>query len=125
MAPSTPMGVPSEITAGDSLRWRVADFTDYPQSESWSLSYRLVGPQAITISPTWQSSGDDVNHWLVSEATTVTAGLEPGDYRLIGRMTGSGTYAGRLETVSEDTVKIKRNPATAQAGDYVSRNRRA
>lgn len=122
MAPSTPTGVPSEIVAGDSVRFRVADFSDYPQSEGWSLAYRLVGHQAITITPTWQSSGDDVNHWLVSEATTVMAGVEPGDYRLIGRMTGSGSYSGRLETVSDDPVTIKRNPATAQAGDYVSFN---
>ncbi|KKL18887.1 hypothetical protein LCGC14_2471010, partial [marine sediment metagenome] len=66
MAPATPTGEPTEIVAGDSARWRIADDADYPNSESWSLKYELVGANTLAISPTFQTSGDDENHWLIS-----------------------------------------------------------
>lgn len=59
MAPTTPTGEPSEIVAGDSIRWRVADHTDYPQFEGWTLKYELVDVNTQSITAVWQTSGDD------------------------------------------------------------------
>lgn len=118
MAPTTPTGVPAELVAGDSWRWRIPDVSDYPQSEGWALKYELVGVGTpLSISPTFQTSGDDENHWLVSEATSATT-LTKGRYRLIGRMVGSGTFAGREETISDTVVLLHADPRTATAGDF-------
>ena len=126
MAPVTPTGEPSLLTAGDSWRWRIGDHTDYPNSEAWALKYEFVGDDVpLTITPTFQTSGDDINHWLVSEATTVT-GLTAGSYKLVKRFVGSGTHAGREETIGSDgklngtpfVVSPKPDPRTAEAGDF-------
>lgn len=119
MAPTTPTGVPGELVAGDSWRWRIADLSDYPQSEGWALKYRLVGVDVLSITPTYQTSGNDALHWLISVASTETASLvAAGRYRLIGRVEGSGDYDGRVETVSDDIVRVNANPQTADAGDF-------
>ena len=120
MAPTTPSGEPSKLVAGDSWRWRVADVTDYPQSEGWALKYELLGDSKISITPTFQTSGDDENHWLVAEATTDTTDITPGDYQLFGRMVGSGTYSGREDTIHQSNVQILQDPRTAGTGDYQS-----
>ena len=125
MAPTTPDGPPSQAVAGDSWRWRVGDVSDYPQSEGWSLKYELLGDSTLSISPTWQTSGDDLNHWLVSEAITDTDDLSPGTYRLIGRMVGSGTYSGREETIHESILTVIRDPRTATPGDFQTHEERA
>ena len=123
MAPTTPTGPPSTIYAGDSVRFRLADHADYPQSEGWDLQYDLQGISRLLdntdITVVWQSSGDDAQHWLVTITAAKTAALTPGRYRLIGRFSGSGTYAGRRETLDElDTVVVvEPNAATAAAGD--------
>ena len=124
MAPTTPDGPPSQAVAGDSWRWRVGDVADYPQSEGWALKYELLGDSTLSISPTFQTSGDDLNHWLVSEATTDTDDLSPGDYRLIGRMVGSGDYSGREETVHESVLVVVQDPRTASPGDFQSHEER-
>lgn len=119
MAPTTPTGVPTELVAGDSWRWRIADLSRYPQSEGWSLHYELLGVDTLSITPTYQISGDDALHWLVSVTATETAALSAaGRYRLIGRMEGSGDYDGHVETISDDIIEVLTNPQTAAAGDF-------
>lgn len=124
MAPTTPTGEPTLLTAGDTWRWRVPDHPDYPQSEGWTLKYSLnaltgSAESRIDITATWQTSGDDANHWLVSVATTVTdTELDGGNYRLFGYFDGSGTYAGRSERVYNATVLIGDNPRNAAAGAF-------
>ncbi len=121
MVPITPTGVPSEVVAGDSWRWRIADLADYPQSEGWTLTYELGGiDKPLTITGVWQTSGDDQNHWLISEALATTDQVSEGLYTLVGRMVGSGTYAGREETISISRVFARKNPREARAGDYQS-----
>ena len=120
MAPTTPTGVPSAVVAGDSWRWRIADFSDYPQSAGWSLSYRVLGEDTpLDVTVAWQTTGDDANYWLAT-VTTTDSDLLPGLYRLVGKLTGSGTYAGRAVTVSNAPLHVARNPATAAAGDFQS-----
>lgn len=119
MAPTTPTGAPSTAVAGDSWRWRIADLADYPQAEGWSLKYRILGKSRLStdVSPTFQSSGDDAQHWLVTIPLADTAALLPGRYRLIARMVGSGAYAGREETVADSVLTVQPDPRTAAAGE--------
>jgi hypothetical protein len=114
VAPTTPTGVPSELVAGDSARWRIADLADYPQSESWTPKYELVGKSVLhQIVGVWQTSGDDAQYWLFTLTPVQTADIEAGRYRLIGRMVGSGTYTGREETVSNDVLVVLADPRAA------------
>jgi hypothetical protein len=119
MAPTTPTGEPTLLTAGDTWRWRVADHPDYPYSEGWTLKYRLSGVTVLSFSATWQTSGDDANHWLVSVASTSTdTEVTAGRYRLFGYMEGSGTYAARLHEVYDDVVVVGNDPRQATAGSF-------
>ena len=118
MAPTTPTGEPSEIVAGDSVRWRVADHTDYPQSEGWTLNYELVGVNTQSITAVWQTSGDDKDHWLVELATTATDDLDADRYQLVKRFVGSGSFAGREETVDRFIVNVRADPRTAVDGEF-------
>lgn len=129
MAPTTPTGPPSRLIAGDSVRFRIADHADYPQSEGWTLAYDLVGVGVLpsaSITVAWQATGDDQNHWLVTITAAATSGLPEGRYRLIGRFVGSGTYAGRRESLPAlDTVVVVRpNPAQAADGEFQTENER-
>jgi len=118
MAPTTPTGEPTLLTAGDTWRWRVADHPDFPQSEGWTLKYRLAGVTVLSITATWQTSGDDANYWLVSvDATSTDHEVEAGRYRLFGYFEGSGSYAGRLHQVYNDVVTVGADPRQAEDGD--------
>ncbi len=119
MAPKTPTGVPASFVAGDSVRFKIPDHPDYPNAESWTLKMELVGKSdPISITVVWQSSGDDANHWLCTIATADTGSLKDGSYSIIGRFEGSGTYAGREETVSDDDLTVLPDPRQAAAGDF-------
>lgn len=125
MAPTTPTGVPAEVTAGDSARWRIPDDADYPESEGWALKYDVVGKSVLhEIEAEFQTSGDDINYWLVSILATATADIAAGRYRIIGRFIGSGDYAGREETVSNDVVNVLPDPRAAVAADFQTHNER-
>ena len=118
MAPVTPTGEPTQIIAGDSVRWRIADHADYPNSESWSLKYELVGVNTLPIAPTFQTSGDDENHWLIDIPTTDTDDLDAGRYELVKRFVGAGSFAGREETVDRFVLAVRTNPRTAVDGAF-------
>ena len=126
MAPVTPTGEPTQIIAGDSARWRIADHPDYPNSESWSLKYELVGVNTLAIAPTFQTSGDDENHWLIDVATTETDDLDAGRYELWKRFEGSGAHAGKVDTIGSDgkvngpsfKTIVRADPRTAADGAF-------
>lgn len=122
MAPQTPTGEPSEIVAGDSIRWRVPAFMDYPESEGWILKYRILGVQVIAeFAAVWQAAGDDAQHWLATLTSGTTDDLTPpGRYTLVGYMVGSGAYSGRSETVYSAVLIVRRDPRTATAGQFQS-----
>ena len=137
MAPTTPTGPPRQVVAGDSWRWKVADLSDYPQSEGWALKYELAGVSTtLSITPVWQTSGDDASSWLATVTTTETAALDAGTYTLISRVEGSGDYDGYDYTVDVETgeqirsgynhwlVTVTPDPRTAGAGDFQSHEER-
>ena len=129
MAPVTPTGEPSVLTAGDSWRWRIPDHGNYPNSEGWSLEYDLVGVSILLttdITEAFQTSGDDANHWLVTATTAKTAPLNAGRYQMFKRFVGSGDFSGRIETLGSDgklngppfVISLKADPSSATAGDF-------
>lgn len=75
---------PSEIRAGDTLKW-VKSLSVYPAGDGWSLSYRLINAgNKYDISSTAIN-----NDHLVSVAASVTASYAAGEYCLIGWVTKS------------------------------------
>ena len=118
MTPTTPTGPPVMVTTGDTWGWRVADLSTYPQSDGWALHYRLRGPGTADITPTFQTSGDDAEHWLAEVAASASAAIAAGRYRLYGYVAGSGDYANRIEPVSDTVVEVLPDPRTAQPGDF-------
>lgn len=124
MAHPTPTGPPSTLHAGDSVRFRIADHPDYPNSEGWDLQYNLQGVDRLLddadITVVFQTSGDDENHWLVTITAAKTANLSAGRYRLMGHFAGSGSFANRRERLDElDTVLVVLpDPATTVANAF-------
>lgn len=75
---------PDEIRAGDTVTW-LKSLSDYPASDSWVLSYRLV---SSTTHYDISSSASDSDH-LVTITAATTANYTPGEYTLIGWVTKS------------------------------------
>lgn len=84
MALTPPTVEPTSLQAGDTLNF-TREFSDFPATDGWILSYRLVsrsGLTAIDIASTADGDGYEVN---IASATT--AGYAPGDYTLYGFIT--------------------------------------
>lgn len=119
MAPSTPDGVPSQLVAGDSWRWRIPDSGDYLQSEGWTPKVELTGKSVLQIVGVWQTSGVDINTWLFSVTATDSEAIEAGDdYTLSLHWVGSGTYAARDESTEAVSIAVLPNPRGAAAGEF-------
>jgi hypothetical protein len=118
------LGVPAQGVAGDSWIWKVPDFTDYPQSEGWALSYRLhsrtLSAPPLTIAAVWQATGDDANHWLATISATASAVLLAGSYELRTLLVGSGAYAGRQHTVAVDLLDVLVDTRSTAADTYLT-----
>ena len=69
MSQNIPTSEPESLVAGDTVTWQKT-LSDYPASDGWVLSYRLINA-AGNIDITSSASGDD---HLVSVAATATAG---------------------------------------------------
>jgi hypothetical protein len=119
MAPITPVGVPAQIVAGDTVKFTVS-YSDYPISESWTLAIRLAGAAVLEWDAAWLT--DDGNVWTVTIPATKTQTLNssPGVYRWFADVTGSGAYAGEKYTVADGTIVVTANPRQAQNGDFQS-----
>lgn len=99
--------LPSEIRAGDTLRWR-RSLSDYPASAGWQLRYTLISATAVH---SFASTGDGDAHWVVVAAST-TANWEAGIYRLVEAATlGTERY-----TLGERTVRVLPDLASAVSG---------
>ena len=97
---------PTEIIAGDTLRWNKA-LADYPADDSWVLKYSLRGPSVIDITAT--ASG--ATH-AVSVAVTVTANYIAGDYTWVAKVTKATeayTVGSGRTTVTQDVSAISGN----------------
>ncbi|KKL15110.1 hypothetical protein LCGC14_2508860, partial [marine sediment metagenome] len=82
----------SEIVAGDSVRWRIADHTDYPQSEGWTLKYELVGINTQSITAVWQTSGDDKDNWGTAVAEGIASWQDTSAWQEEDVTTKTGRY---------------------------------
>ena len=110
MSVTIPTTEPTEIRAGDSVKW-TRSLSDYPAS-TWTLSYALRGPGEIDI--TASADGDDHS---VSELPATTAGWTEGIYNWVAKVTdGTDTY-----TIDEGTVEILEDLA-AVTGAYDGRS---
>lgn len=95
---------PLEITAGDSVQWK-RQFSDYPASDSWILSYAMLNAtDKITI--TGAASGSD---HLVTLAAADTAVYTAGTYHWQAYVTRST----ERHLVDSGTLIIKPNFAAA------------
>lgn len=77
MAAEIPSSIPSEIRAGDTVRWR-RELSAYPASEGWQLHYAFVGTASVQSAV---AAADGDAH-LVTLAANVTAGWPAGTYRV-------------------------------------------
>lgn len=113
MAADIPEIEPVEIIAGDTVRW-TKSLPDYKASDSWALSYVVVGrlgrPGVIAAT----TSGDG---FAVTIAAATTAVWAAGDYTIRGYVTKSGEQF----TVYEGRLTVKENLA-ASSGIYDDRS---
>lgn len=104
MAITIPTTEPTEVRAGDTIKWTRL-LSDYPPS-TWTLTYALRGPAGeINIAA---SDNGDGSH-LVNEASGTTAGWEPGRYNWTAKITDGTTVTtvGQgILTVLEDLSSI-------------------
>lgn len=113
MTLTIPTCIPESFTAGDTVEFTQV-FGDYPPSDGWVLSVRI-----ITATPVDATVTDD-------DASTYTVVFAPADTesivtqtvaRIVGYVTGSGDYAGRRYKVIDQVIVIEPNIATATATD--------
>ena len=98
---------PSQITAGDTLKW-TRSLADYPASAGWTLQYTLVSTTAA-YSITATASGDD---YAITVPASTTTAWAAGRYALTEYVTdGTERY-----TLATSTVMIAANLAAALAG---------
>ena len=112
MAQTIPTSEPAIIVAGDTLAW-TKSLPDYPASEGWQLSYRLINATG-KIDITSAADGDE---HAITVAATTTAAYTPGVYT----WQSAATKAAERYTVATGAVTIKPNLA-AQAGGYEARS---
>jgi len=115
MATTVDLRVLSEFRAGDSLSWSES-WPDYPPTDGWVLTYRLVGSPG-TVSFT--STNDNGAH-LFSVASATTAAWASGFYEWTA-FVSKGT---ERFTLDEGTITILANPATETAADKRSHARK-
>lgn len=114
MARETPTSPPTEIVAGDTVKFEYV-VSDYPTSEGWALKGSLRGENAIEASV---ATVDDVHTVTFAAADTVT--LEPGRYILALRVEGSAAYAGEQYEVHRSVVLVAPSVEDALAGELHS-----
>lgn len=117
MAPVVPSGEPTSLRAGATWLWDTA-FGDYPRTEGWALTYELRGLDKITLSGSQITANSD--GWHVIVPASFTTPLDPDSYEFLAVLTGSGTYAGRVDVITLPRLQILPNLITAAAGDRTS-----
>jgi hypothetical protein len=103
----TPTTEPASLQAGDTLRWQ-RTLPDYPASEGWVLSYRLINALGkLDIVAT--AEGDD---HLISVAAATSAAYPPGDYTYTAQVTRSTDRY----TVGRGSITVKADWAAVADG---------
>lgn len=106
MAPSIPTVVPSEIRAGDTVRF-TRQYADYPVGESWVARFTLSGPGKAGCDAT--TSGSD---FLFALAPADTKELAPGTYQYAITV----TLAGARYTAQEGVLAVLADLTTSTVG---------
>lgn len=118
MAPLTPLGVPAQIVAGDTLLFDVPTYSGFPASESWTPSYTFAGKGVLHTAASEVTSDGSTYTVLVPASRTIELDSKAGVYEWHLFMTGSGAYANRRYEVDSGRVTVLSNPATAVDGDF-------
>lgn len=107
------MSINPQIIAGDTLNFTTA-VTDYPASEGWTLTHRLLPRTAgtpIVLTSAADSDDPDLHRTQASAATT--AAYTAGDYSWVAYV----TKAAERYTVAQGAIEILANPTAASAMD--------
>ena len=116
MAPTILNPVPQQVTAGDSIAWRVTA-TLNQSGDDWALSTTLISQAGKILLPASVPDGND--HLIIAPSTT-TIGWAPGEYRLhIAAVRG----AERVTLITAQ-LRILPDPATAEPYDPRSHARK-
>jgi hypothetical protein len=99
---------PTRVTAGDTITWQ-KNYTDYPASSGWVLSYTLIN-STTKLTITAAASGAD---HLVSVAAAVTAAWAAGAYTWQAVV----TRAAERFTVGQGHITVAPNLAAATTYD--------
>ena len=100
---------PALVRSGDTWEW-TRQFTDYPVSEGWVLSYAIQGVNAVTWNPSWVTNDGSTFTISIPSATTET--LAEGRYAWAAFV----TLAGKRYTAGEGAFWVEPDLATATAG---------
>lgn len=114
MAPIVPSTVPTEIRAGDTVRFTQAP-ADYPTGEGWTLTYTLSGASKLAVAGVVAAGLYD---FTLTAANT--QGLVPGTYRWVLR----AELSGAKYTVATGELAVLPSVADAAAGALVSADER-
>lgn len=103
------MTEPTTIYSGDTLTWRREDLTaNYPASAGWLLKYKLAS-SAAAIGIDAVADGDA---FFISVPAATTATWAAGTYTWVGYVVkGAERF-----TISQGTITVKPNVASATAG---------
>jgi len=113
MAQTIPTSIPSRITAGDTVQWKIS-LADYPASAGWVLHYRLINSAGkVDIN----ASADGDAH-LVNVMAATSSGWAAGDYDYQAYVDGVDT---QRFTVDKGKIRIDPNLA-AQSGGFDTRS---
>jgi hypothetical protein len=108
---SIPTEIPESFVAGDTVEFTQV-FGDYPPSDGWALSVRVIAEPPFTATCT----DDDEQTYTVTMLPALTADIVTQTVaRVVGYVTGSGEYAGRRYQVIDQLITIEPNPARATA----------
>lgn len=105
MAPTIPTTEPTLLVSGTTWQWNPS-FADFPPSDGWVITYRLVGATTKEISVTNTGTGYEVS--LPYGETTVP----PGSYTL----SGYATLAGARHPLPSRQVLVVEGGAVEQKG---------
>lgn len=104
------LNIPDTLQAGDSVTW-TDSLGDYPAS-TYTLKYRLAGPQMIDI-----TAAASVDDHVVTIAKTTTAEWTPGVYKWVAYVEAGSDST----TIATGQVEVLRDLRQA-TGSYEARN---
>ena len=126
MTPTTPIGEPTTLVQGAAWSWDVT-YSDFPSDESWQLRYYLRGPDDFDLTFGTHVAADGSGGYEVRvTAAQSLAGVDPGAYRLIGRVNktshefdGTIVYNAHLLVLADPTTAVNAESHNRQMLDAI------